>query len=457
MAPAWRRRPSSRGERVWLRTPTPDQEPPSGRLRWSATRLVVVAVALMCALEQVSEAARPRAEAQTTQSANVYISETAGVRRFFYPVNARVPFARGELRDVAHVRLLAQDAEVAAQFGIESRWPDGSVQWLTVDFNTSIEPLSTETYRVEYGDDVAAAVEPRGGLTLDEDAEAIQVGRLRFSKSGVPILRSARYRQEAIGAGTNGFVAKNADGATSDPTRVDSLEFEIVRRGPIYVELRYSGRMVFDTNDFLPFVVNVGMPNSKSWVRFSVRVDDPDARLRDLSWHLPITVGDLPFVWDFGTDRWTYGALRAEDDAVTLTNVVSAPDTNRWDVNLRRDGRDQLYETGTRAVAGWGHIQGAEEVVAFAMDNFASQVGTYRMSIDGTGQIALGFSPAVPARQHVLTIFTHFVSPPVQIGAATSPTSMLNPLLAVCELERYRASDVPPPPDAETSPRDEGD
>ena len=346
---------------------------------------------------------------------------------------------------------------MAAQFGAESRWPDGSVQWLTVDFNASIDPLTAETYRVEYGDDVTAAVEPRWGLTLHEDTETVQVGSRRFSKSGVPLLRSVTYRQEVIGTGTNGFVVRSVDGASSDPTRMDSLEFEIVRRGPIYVELRYSGRMVFNASDSLPFVVSVGMPNSKSWVRMSARVDDPNARLRDLSLHLPITVGGLPLVWDFGTDRWTYGSLRAEDDAVALNNVVNASDTNRWDINLRRDGRDELYETGTGAAAGWGHVQSAKDIVAFAMESFGSQVGAYRMSIDGSGQITLGFSPAVPTRQHVLTIYTHFVSPPVQIGAATSPTSMLNPLVAVCEPERYTASRVPPPPDAETSPQDEGD
>ena len=407
------------------------------------TRPLLVVMAFMCV---TAHSATTRAQSPATQAATLHVTENAGVRRFNYPVHARVPFERGALRDVAHVRLLRADEEVAAQVGAESRWPDGSVQWLTVYFNASIGPSTTETYRVEYGDDVMAEAQTGRGLVLREDADAVQVGNLRFSKSGTPLLLSVKYREEVIGLGANGIVVTDETGARSDLAGVDTVEFEVVQRGPLYVEFRYSGHLVFATGDSFPFVMVVGTPNSKSWVKLSATVDDPNSRLRDLSLHLPFLLGDLPWVWDFGTDYWTYGALRAQDDSVVLTNVVSPPDHSSWRVDLRRSGRDQVYETGDQAVAGWGHIQGSEEVVAFAMDGFGSQAGTYRMSIDGAGHTSFGFSPATPIRQHRLTVYTHFVSTPVQIGAATSPTSMLHPLVAVCELERYTASGLPAPP-----------
>ena len=95
--------------------------------------------------------AGPESTAQTDRSTNLYVKETAGIRRFFYPVNARLPFPAGALSDAAGVRLLFDEAEVPMQHTTESRWPDGSVQWLAVDFNTSIGPTEMQTYSLEYG------------------------------------------------------------------------------------------------------------------------------------------------------------------------------------------------------------------------------------------------------------------------------------------------------------------
>ena len=340
---------------------------------------------------------RPQPDAGTPERAALYVMETAGIRRFNYPVQARVPFEAGALRNAYDVRLLRDDMEVPAQMTAESRWRDGSVQWLSVNFNTSIGPGSTETFQVEYGVGVRGGAELRRGLTLIEDTETIRVGSLRFSKTGAPLISSVTYREEAIGAGRNGFSAVGLNGETYD--LVDPAALEILKRGPLYVELQYSGQLVSDTGDPLPFVLTVGMPNSKSWVKMSATVnDDSETRLRGLSLDLPFALGAHPWVWDFGTDRWTYGALRAENDAVVLTNVVTADDGSSWEVMLRRDGRGQLYEAADSAVSGWGHIQGGGEVVAFAVEGFGSQPGTYRTALDGAGQATFGFTPSMPTR-----------------------------------------------------------
>jgi len=114
-----------------------------------------------------------RAETQTRQSLSLHVEETTGIRRTRYPVNARVPFPQGALARAAQVRLLRDDEEIPAQFSVGSRWPDGSVQWLSVDFNASIGPEETRPYRVEYGPEVSAGAGPGRGLALVEDADAV--------------------------------------------------------------------------------------------------------------------------------------------------------------------------------------------------------------------------------------------------------------------------------------------
>ena len=192
------------------------------------------------------------------------------------------------------------------------------------------------------------------------------------------------------------------------------------------------------------------MPNSKSWVKVTASVDDPEQRLRALSFHSPLALGPRPWVWDFGTDRWTYGSLRNEDSSVVLTNDVEVGGETGWHVDTGPKGQERPYETtgSTRpVVAGWGHLQGETEVVAFAMDRFASAPGTYRIALDGAGQASFHVAPATPVTRHRLTVYQHFVGTPVQIGAATSPPSMLHPLVARVDPAHYVASGLEPPAD----------
>jgi hypothetical protein len=93
-----------------------------------------------------------------------------------------------------------------------------------------------------------------------------------------------------------------------------------------------------------------------------------------------------------------------------------------WRVDTGPKGEERSYETtGTTrpVVAGWGHLQGGTEVVAFAMYRFGVAPGTYRIALDGAGQVSF----------HV----------------ATSPPSMLHPLVARVDATQYTASGLEPP------------
>jgi hypothetical protein len=111
-------------------------------------------------------------------------------------------------------------------------------------------------------------------------------------------------------------------------------------------------------------------------------------------------------------------------------------------------GRDVATETSrpdAATFAGWGHVQGAKEVVAYAIEGYKERKGSYRIALDGAGQTTFQFAPAAAQARHALTVYTHFVSTPVQIGAATSPAAILSPLTAWCERDQYVKSGVPVP------------
>ena len=403
-------------------------------------------LSLLCAINlAVGELAPLLATAQPTARTTLYVEETIGIRRFFYPVDARVPFAQGSLYDASTVRLLRGGAELPAMFTPIERWDDGSVQWLAVNFNVSIGPLESVTFQVEYGPSVRSVAEARRGLTLSDEGDALQVGQIRLGKNGDPLLQSVGFNGENIGVGINGLRVYNHD---QDAFGIDttSVAVEVLREGAQYVEVHYAGRFVIGPGGELPFEMTIGMPNSKSWFKASIFVEDPDDRIGGVSFDTPLSVGsELPFVWDFGTERWTYGSLRNQDDAVRLSMVVEANDERAWLVETRRDGAWQSYEeSGEQSqVMGWGHVQ-AERVVAFAMQAPHREGEYQRITVDGRGQLSM-MVPASDVRRHELTAYHHYVGVPVQIGAATSPMSMLNPLVTRCDEARYIASGVEPP------------
>lgn len=393
-------------------------------------------------------------EAQPPAAANIYVRETTGIRRNRYPVNARVPLPRGTLRDAGQARLTFGDSEVEAQVAVDSKHADGSIQWLAVDFNSTIGPLEEQTYRLEYGQGVKAQAQARG-ITLTENAESFDTGRARFNKTAVPLIRSVNYRQEDIGQGANGIAVTDNGGTTYDLTKADSVKTEIVKRGPLYVMLRYSGRLVVDAGNSVPFTITIEMPNSKTWVKYTASVEDPTRRVREISFHTPFAFAGFPWLWDFGTGSWTYGAIRNATDSVVLAQTVKAGGGNTWQIRTGPKGQEQPYEVagGSRPkiAEGWGHFQDSKEVIGFGFDNFGRGPGTYTITLDGQGQNSYRFAPEQPAARHQITVYQHYVASPTPIGAVTSPPSMLNPLISVCDREQYVKSGVPAPPAARAS------
>jgi hypothetical protein len=348
-------------------------------------------------------------------------------------VNTRVPFEQGRLRDVSHARLMINGAEAPVQFTIESAWPDGSAQWLDVDFNASLGAGEEATAQLEYGDDVKATATARG-LSVTEDTDAIQVGNVRFGKALSPLLLSVKYRQEDIGPGINGFALTDAAGVTHDAKDVEGLTAEVLRHGPLYVVIRYTGRVSIGAAR-VAFTVLAEMPNSKTWVKVTTTIEDPDRRVRELSFHTPLALTTFPKTWDFGTGSWSYGFFRAAPEAASLTQTIGT--SSSWQIRSGAKGQEVLAEraSGSRpAIAeGWGHIQDAKEAIAVAIGGFGDQAGTYTMSVDGDGQASYRFAPAQPQTRLSLTVYQHFVATPVPVGAVTSPVAMMHPLVVTVQ------------------------
>jgi hypothetical protein len=196
------------------------------------------------------------------------------------------------------------------------------------------------------------------------------------------------------------------------------------------VSVRYTGRVPMSGGD-VGVTITCEMPNSKSWIKLTAAVDDPARRVRGLFFETPFALGAFPWTWDFGTDSGTYGAFRGTEEQVVLTQLVAAGNSS-WHVDTGTAANSRVYERSlpgrANTVGGWGHLQDARNVIAFAIDRFVSTPGEYRIALDAQGHARFGRTSSQPPTSQRFTVYQHYVSTPVAIGAATSPTAMVRRL-----------------------------
>lgn len=370
-------------------------------------------------------------------SAKVSVREEAGIRRTSFPARIRTEIPEGRLGYVSQVRLSDGASEVPSQGTAWSTWPDGSIRDLEVDFNLSIGPLEERTLQLFYGPDVSATAAVTRGLLPRDGEEGIEIGRVRLHRVGSPLLASVAYREEAIGRGRNGISIVERSGIRRDAREIMWEPFEILKGGPITALVRYRGRVTLSGGNPADITLDVEMPNSKSWLKLSLEVSDPGERVGHISIETPLDLGAYPWTWDVATPNGTYGAFRDPTGSVLFSRTVGGERPGAWEVRAGAAGSEQLYEQSRpgdeRPSPTWIHFTGPDEAVAFAVEPGAEAAGTIEAWLAGTGQTTVGFRSEEPATRHAITIYQHYVAPPVPIGAATSPASILSPLVVTVE------------------------
>lgn len=362
------------------------------------------------------------------------VRETAGIRRTEYPVSTRISFTKGAVPDAGHLRLRRADADMAAQFTPVARWEDGSLRSVDLDFNTSIGAGESRSLRIEVDATATASAAPRGALDVTENGDGIKVGSITLGRHAWPLLASVAYRGEIIGVGQNGFSLTDSAGGAYAFGAARDVHTDIVKRGPLLVVVRYAGTLDIGAGISVPVTITCELPNSKSWIKTSIEVSDPQRRVHGIRLETPFALGPFPWTWDVGSDSGTYGSFRAAGDRTIVTQrVTSARVGHGWKVETGSGTDLGTYEQSVpgraERLAGWGHLLDARNAVAFAIDRFGSVTGTYTMTLDGQGRAAFELQMSRPTTRSRLVVYQHYVSTPVPIGAATSPAAMLQPLI----------------------------
>src|SRR5262249_43022777 len=205
------------------------------------------------------------AAAAPAQVARFRVRETAGLRRFGYPVRASIP------PNAAPMRLLENGKPIPAQF---SAGDNG----LDVDFNVSLGPWESRDYRVEIG------TQPPGGagvsISQSDGVFAIRSGSLQVD---VPenmlglLSRVSGSNQSYLRPGSQGLILNYKDDTEFRAGGIGHwgarTKATILKRGPLVCAVRFESQEGLRSDRSVKSVVEMQFPRSKSWVEVRWTVD----------------------------------------------------------------------------------------------------------------------------------------------------------------------------------------
>jgi hypothetical protein len=364
------------------------------------TRLVAVGIALL--------ALAPLARAEDGKL-SLTVKETAGIRRFGYPVYAKLSLPR-EATQKDRFRLLSGGKPVAAQF----RTLKDDKKAVALDFTLSCAPLEKKTLTVEYGEKVTAGPEPKGGMKLEEKKGVYTVrsgGMAYVIDPAVSFLRSVQGGKKTY---------------FWQPPSEDRSAITIVREGPLAVCVRKRVRLTTaKAKDKELCDLEMTFPRSKSWVECTLTVDEATADGKTLVWVIGLELDQKKTLVDFGAGSMVYTTLEKKQHAALV-----ADDTDKLAWKVMRDDEPFVLpgpKVATKA-EGWAHVMDGERCTAIAVDRFG-EGGEDSITVSAAGEVQLTRTFGKKGKRgKTLRFWLHFVDVPVQVGALTSPQSMLAPL-----------------------------
>jgi hypothetical protein len=356
------------------------------------------------------------------------VTEEAGLRRFGYPVQAIL----GDVGATRSFRLTRGGQTIPAQFRSVND-PEGRPAY-ALDFNVSPGPLESQDYTVEFG---RAAEEPTEGMRVARLDGIVRVSNGKTLAFEVPVdlsglLKSAVNAGEPfLAAGSRGLAIRDRAGK-SIPVGGSITSWTISREGPMAVGLRFEASTRFD-GGAVRSTVDMTFPRSKSWVEVTWSLDDPAILVSALEVELRLALEGVPTLIDLGASSTIYGQIRGEERMILESG--KGPDSKappRWTV--LQGHPDRLLEFAVqrpddrREAEGWAHVMDHRRCTAIAVADFGKSSHD-RIQVDADGRLAIDRRHAEPGRpKRALKFWLHFVGMPVQVGAATSPQSILSPL-----------------------------
>jgi hypothetical protein len=370
--------------------------------------------------------------------ATIIVNETAGIRRFSYPLQTDLPLVQGRLQHIEGIALRQSTGElIPVQIDAREWWGDGSARILRLYFPLSMGPLEQKLLQVHASD----GGEPRASLanalewTADERGLTAAARRfiVAFDRYGSGLFRSVLDNGKQ-------FMSEGSLGLgilTSDRRRLLASDHhtsvELVDAGPLAGEIRFRGayNLPGNTGSAGQFATHLRFTLFKSWVELTHVIQAPAGVIEEVFAHVCLQVDSPTLLYDLGVGGGTYGKIEAGEKAIY--RAENEPFQSRWTRSTLRKGDPRVDVVGIRPIATpsqreWLHWIDHGKSLALVTDNTWFSRGI-AYEIDHAGSLTVRFLPALEEYHTTLTfrLWYHFLDGVPHIAAATSPQSIIWP------------------------------
>ncbi|WP_437205607.1 beta-L-arabinofuranosidase domain-containing protein [Planctomicrobium sp. SH664] len=327
---------------------------------------------------------------------SITVAEPSGVPRRSWPVTSGIPFAAGELASAEKVALYnAAGEEVPLQAEALCLWPDQSVRWLLLDFQTDLAPHEQRPFTVRTGVSRKQVPQP---LVLQQNGSSISAVtgplQMQFSDKAGSLLGQVRLDRNGDGKfsmsemivseGDSGIRLVDQEGhefLLAPPEKID-----VEASGPLRGSLRLEGTHQSGDQSRFRYVVRLHFYRGQPFVRccYTFINDDQRSLMSSLS-RLDLFVNER---------RGESSAPEA--DWGMLNHSLRSPVQSTVDRLFQRD--DRHYElNGTDAgerAPGWSAAGSKEQGVAIGLREMW-QNWPKSLSVSGGSQ-TIGICPELP-------------------------------------------------------------
>ncbi len=397
--------------------------------------------ALRAAIAALALPAAPDLPPRPTRGVRAFrLVEAAGLRRSGYPIAATVPDAVGG----RNFRLVRDGRPVPAQFRRVDNGPHGAPE-VALDFLVGPGPMEVQRYEVHFGGpEVEPGPEPAGGIAVERRDGAYLVSQGVAIRYAIPGNAFGRFdeaggpRLAYLKPGSSGLTIRSpaADGFAA-PSKPGGVRSSVTRQGPLAVGLRFEAGEVADGTGM---TLDLTFPHSKTWFQAAWTVDDPRGVVAGLGLDLGVALEGPPALVDFGAGTTVYGQARGDERVELVAGRApgeAEPESGRgWVVRRGGPGTSTVQAASTagdpRPAEGWAHVMDGRRCVALAVPGFGRSAARDKIRVEADGRARLtrdyaAGQAAPPPGPKSLAFTLHFVPMPVQVGAATSPQSILAP------------------------------
>ena len=346
--------------------------------------------------------------------ARIRVRETAGIRRFLYPLSTvwRLP----EGTDIANLSLrTSQEQSIPLLVSLER-----SLTMHRLDFALSLEPNSSLELLLTNGGSLTLVSDPLQFEVL-EDANCLRntQKRLIMDISWDANISNVVYDGIELLSGPSS-VTRN--GETMNRESYEDLHGTNLLAAWVKAEGKYEGETYAETR--------VDITACKSWAEVShwkLWPSEGDTYV----FTLPFKVTSPILTCDFGIGGGIYGKLQADvaSEVVWRTHFTGEPYA-RWSVGTdgRLDYIGEVVSFPELLPQLWFHLVDSDKALAVAITTIDSQCQEMIVSLSHTGEVKISFTLNEFTKDDAFfSVCYHFLNDVPAIAAATNPQSILLP------------------------------